>query len=282
MTKTLNSNQFVLGGDLKINRLGFGAMRVTGPGVWDYPKDVKGAINLLKKVVDMGVNFIDTADSYGPEVSENLIKEALYPYPKDLVIATKGGLTRPNAQRWEPVGRAEYIMQCVEISLRRLKVDQIDLYQLHAIDPQVPLQETLGALKQMQKQGKIRHIGLSNFSVREIEQAKEIIKPVSIQNLYNLANRRSEDVLMYCEKHNMGFIPWYPIGDGQLVKGAIAKMAEKKGVTPAQLALAWLLKRSPVMIPIPGTSSLDHFKENMGTLQVELTDTEFNELESLY
>ncbi len=275
------SGTFLLG-DMPVNRLGFGAMRLTGPGIWGESKNPKEAGIVLRKVIELGVNLIDTADSYGPEVSENIIAETLYPYPSDLVIATKGGLVRPGRERWVPLGRSEYLIQCVEMSLRRLRLDCIDLYQLHAIDPLVPLEESVGALKIMQMQGKIRHIGLSNFSISEIERAKKIVDIVSIQNHYNLSNRKSEDVLEYCEKHNLGFIPWYPIGSGNLAHpgGLIEKIANQKGCSPAQIALAWLLKRSKAMLPIPGTSSIKHLEENVAAAAIELTNQEFIQLQS--
>jgi pyridoxine 4-dehydrogenase len=277
------SGTFSLGGDLPVHRLGFGAMRVTGSGIWGDPQNPKEAKAVLRRVLELGINLIDTADAYGPETSENLLAETLYPYPSDLVIATKGGLTRPGPERWIPVGRAEYLIQCVEMSLRRLKLDCIDLYQLHHLDPKVPMEESLGALKEMQQQGKIRHIGLSNVSVAEIKHAQQIVNIVSVQNLYNLENRESEDVLQYCEKQKLGFIPWYPIASGDLARsgGQLDTLARKKGVTPAQLALAWLLKRSPVMLPIPGTSNLTHLEENTAAAAIELSDKEFAQLESL-
>lgn len=277
------SGAFTLGGDLTVRRLGYGAMRITGPGIWGDPKDPAEARRVLRRGVELGVNFIDTADSYGPEVSENLIAEALHPYPKDLVIATKGGLTRQGPDVWKPVGRPEYLQQCVEMSLRRLKVDAIDLYQLHRIDPKVPAEETLGALKEMQQAGKIRHLGLSEVSVAEIEHAKGIVDIVSVQNLYNLTNRQSEAVLDYCAKNNLGFIPWFPVASGDLARpgGPLDQAAKKHDATVAQLALAWLLKRSPVMLPIPGTSSVAHLEENVAAAQLQLTDEEFDSLTQL-
>ena len=271
------SGTFSIGGDLPVHRLGFGAMRITGTGVWGEPADPAAARRLLREVVDLGVNLIDTADSYGPEVSERLIAEALHPYPAGLVIATKGGLTRAGPGIWAPVGRPEYLRQCVELSLRRLKLDRIDLYQLHRIDPKVPAAETLGALKELQQAGKIRHVGLSEVSVKEIEHARKILPIVSVQNLYNLGNRQSEAVLDYCAKHQLGFIPWFPLAAGDMAKagGALAQAAEKHRATLSQLALAWLLHRSPVMLPIPGTSSSAHLRENMGAAAVQLTDAEW-------
>lgn len=257
---------------MRVHRLGFGAMRITGSGVWGEPEDPVAARRLLRKVVDLGVNLIDTADSYGPEVSERLIAEALHPYPKGLIIATKGGLTRSGPGAWAPVGRPEYLSQCVEMSLRRLKVDCIDLYQLHRFDPKVPMGETLGALKKLQKEGKIRHIGLSEVSVEEIRKARRIVPIVSVQNLYNFGNRQSEAVLDYCTKHRLGFIPWFPLAAGGMSKtgSPLDQAAQRHGVTVSQLALAWLLHRSPVILPIPGTSSIAHLKENVGAAKVKL------------
>ena len=267
------SGLFKIGGDLPVHRLGFGAMRITGAGIWGDPKDPAAARQLLREVVDLGVNLIDTADSYGPEVSERLIAEALHPYPKDLVIATKGGLTRAGPERWAPVGRPEYLRQCVELSLRRLKLDCIDLYQLHRIDPRVPVAESLGALRELQQAGKIRHIGLSEVSVAEIEQAQKTVTVVSVQNLYNLGNRQSEAVLDYCAQHQLGFIPWFPLAAGDMARpgSPLDQAAKQHGATVAQLALAWLLQRSPVMLPIPGTASSAHLRENMGASGVKLT-----------
>ena len=274
------SGIFKLGGDLPVHRLGFGAMRITGEGVWGDPKDPAEARKLLRRVVDLGVNLIDTADSYGPETSELLIAEALHPYPKGLVVATKGGLTRSGPGEWHPVGRPEYLRQCVELSLRRLKLDCIDLYQLHRIDPKVPAAESLGALKDLQKAGKIRHIGLSEVSVKEIEQAQKTVKIVSVQNLYNLANQQSSAVLDYCTKHNLGFIPWFPLAAGDIAKpgGPLDKAAKAHKATTSQLALAWLLQKSPVVLPIPGTSSVKHFEENMGGANVRLTESEWADI----
>ena len=268
---------FEIGGDLPVHRLGFGAMRITGPGVWGEPKDPAEARRVLRRAVELGVNLIDTADSYGPEVSERLIAEALHPYPGGLVIATKGGLTRSGPGKWAPVGRPEYLQQCVEMSLRRLRIDRIDLYQLHRIDPKVPAAETLGALKELQRAGKIRHIGLSEVSVAEIEEARKIVAIVSVQNLYNLGNRQSEAVLDYCAKHAMGFIPWFPLAAGEMARpgGILDQAARKHGATVSQLALAWLLHRSPVVLPIPGTSSVTHLEENQGAASLSLTEAEW-------
>jgi pyridoxine 4-dehydrogenase len=284
-TTTYNASQsgsFLIGGKLPVHRLGFGAMRLTGPNIWGKSQNPQEAKEILHRAVELGINFMDTADSYGPGSSEDIIAETLYPYPKGLVIATKGGLLRPSPEDWVPLGRPEYLMQCVELSLRRLKIDCIDLYQLHAVDPHVSIEESVGALKQLQKQGKIRFIGLSNVSVAEIEKAQKIVEVVSVQNLYNLYNRESEDVLIYCEKHNIGFIPWYPLGNGDLTrsKPELERIAKEKGATSAQIALAWLLKRSKVMLPIPGTASLKHLEENIQAVSVDLTDEEFRQLSS--
>ena len=277
------SGTFTLGGDLPVHRLGFGAMRITGQGIWGEPKDPEEARRVLQRLPDLGVNFIDTADSYGPEVSEVLIAEALYPYPAGMVIATKGGLTRQGPDQWLPVGRPEYLRQCLELSLRRLKIDTIDLYQLHRFDPQVPAEDTLGALKDLQQQGKIRHLGLSEVSVEELEHAQTIVKIVSVQNLYNLSERKSEALLDYCTEKSIGFIPWFPVAGGDLVRpgGVLDTAAKEHQATVAQLALAWLLKRSPVMLPIPGTSSVAHLEENVAAASVTLTDEEFESLSAL-
>jgi pyridoxine 4-dehydrogenase len=271
---------FKIGGDMPINRVGFGAMRITGPGIWGEPKNPADMRKVLRKALDLGINLIDTADSYGPEVSERLIAEALYPYPKDLVIATKGGLTRSGPEKWAPVGRPEYILQCVEMSLRRLKIDCIDLYQLHRIDPKVPASETLGALKNLQKAGKIRHIGLSEVSVDEIRHARKIVDVVSVQNHYNLSYRKSEKVLDYCTKNGLGFIPWFPLAGGEIARpgGPLDKAAKRHNATSSQLALAWLLYRSPVILPIPGTSSISHLVENVQAAALRLSDTEWSEI----
>ncbi len=277
------SGTFPIGGDLTVNRMGFGAMRITGKGIWGGPKDPAECKRVLKRALDLGVNFIDTADNYGPDVSENLIAEALYPYADGLVIATKGGVTRQGPDQWAPVGRPEYLRQCVEMSLRRLKMDTIDLYQLHRIDPKVPAEETLGALKDLQTQGKIKHIGLSEVSVEELEHAQTIVPIVSVQNLYNLSARSSEKLLDYCTEKSIGFIPWFPVAGGDLVKpgGVLDRAAKTHGATVAQLALAWLLQRSPVMLPIPGTSSVAHLEENVGASSLTLTDEEFASLSAL-
>jgi pyridoxine 4-dehydrogenase len=270
-----------LGGDLTVNRMGFGAMRITGSGIWGEPPSREAAVATLRRVVELGVNFIDTADSYGPSVSEEIIAEALYPYADDLVIGTKGGNLRTGPNIWIPCGRPDYLRQQLELSLRHLKLERIDLYQLHRIDPTVPLEETLGGLKEMQDEGKIRHIGLSEVSVAEVEQARKVVDVVSVQNLYNLADRHHEAVLDYCEKENLAFIPWFPLATGKLAGsgGALDKAAEQHGLAPAQLALAWVLQRSPVMLPIPGTSKVAHLEENMKAAGVQLTADEYAALE---
>lgn len=274
------SGTFQLGGDLPIFRLGFGAMRITGKGIWGEPPDPAAARQLLRRVVDLGINFIDTADSYGPEVSERLLAEALHPYPEGLVIATKGGLTRPGPDQWRPDGRPEYLRACVEGSLRRLKVDCLDLYQLHRIDRRVPLEDSLGTLRDLQLQGKIRHLGLSEVDEREIEQASRIAPIVSVQNEYNLGNRRSEDTLNYCEQHGLAFIPWFPVAAGALAApgGPLDRAAQGHGATVAQLSLGWLLHRSPVMLPIPGTSSIAHLEENTAAAELSLSLDEWAEI----
>ena len=273
---------FSLGGDLSVNRLGYGAMRLTGQGIWGEPKDPEAARAVLRRAVELGINFIDTADSYGPAVGERLIGEALSPYADGVVVATKGGLTRQGPNRWMPVGRPEYLAQQVEMSLRFLKVERIDLYQLHRIDPKVPVEESLGALGRLQKQGKIRHIGLSEVKVDEIERAQKTVKIVSVQNEYNIGNRKSEDVLKYCEQNGIGFIPWFPVAAGDLAKpgGVLDEVAKRHEATVAQLALAWLLHRSPVMLPIPGTSSVEHLEENTAAADLELTKEEWAEIEA--
>ena len=256
-------------------------MRITGKGIWGEPEDPEAAKKLLRRVVELGINFIDTADSYGPEVSERLIAEALHPYPEGLVIATKGGLTRQGPNEWNAVGRPEYIRQCVEMSLRRLRVERIDLYQLHRIDPKIPAEETLGALLDLQKAGKIRHVGLSEVNPEEIENAQKILPIVSVQNEYNIGNRKSENTLQFCEENNLGFIPWFPVAAGDLAKagGALDAAAALHDATVAQLALAWLLHRSSVILPIPGTSSIAHLEENTAAAQVKLSDAEWAEFE---
>ncbi len=283
-TPTIHATQsgtFTLG-DLTIHRLGYGAMRITGEGIWGEPRNPEEARKVLRRAVELGVDFIDTADAYGPEVSERLIAEALHPYPKDLIIATKGGLTRSGPNKWAPVGRAEYLRQCVEMSLRRLKVERIDLWQLHRIDPRVPVEESLGEIKKMQEEGKIRHIGLSEVKPEEIDQARKIVDVVSIQNQYNLGDRKHEDTLAYAEKHKLGFIPWFPVGGGTLTKpgGPLDAAAKRHNVSITQLALAWLLHRSPVMLPIPGTSTVQHLEENLAAAGIQLDDKEWTALEA--
>ncbi|MEV0329505.1 aldo/keto reductase [Micromonospora echinospora] len=274
------SGRYRIGGDLPVDRLGYGAMQLTGPGVWGDPKDPAEALRVLRRAVELGVTFIDTADSYGPFVSELLIREALHPYRDDLVIATKAGLTRSGPDDWRPVGRPEYLRQQCELSLRHLGLETIDLYQLHRIDPQVPLADQLGELALLRQEGKIRHIGLSEVTVEQIEQAREIAPIVSVQNLFNLADRRAEPVLQHCERHDLAFIPWFPIATGTLARpgGPLDAIAAGHHATPAQLALAWLLRRSPVMLPIPGTSSVAHLEENVAAAEVTLTDDEFEAL----
>jgi pyridoxine 4-dehydrogenase len=276
------SGTFKLGGDLTIHRLGFGAMRITGEGIWGEPKHPERAKQVLRRARDLGVNFIDTADSYGPEVSERLIAEALYPYPSDLVIATKGGLTRSGPNRWAPVGRPEYLRQCVEMSLRRLKVERLDLWQLHRIDPKVPVEESLGAIKELQRQGKIRHVGLSEVLTADIERAQKTVPIVSVQNLYNVSERKYESTLAYCEQNKLGFIPWFPVAAGTLARpgGPLDAAAKRHHATVAQLSLGWLLHRSPVMLPIPGTSSMEHLEENIAAASVELSADEWKAIES--
>jgi pyridoxine 4-dehydrogenase len=274
------SGTFKLGGDLEVNRLGYGTMQLTGEGVWGEPDDRDEAIAVLKRAVDAGVNFIDTADSYGPEVAERLIFEALHPYADDLVIATKAGLTRSGPGDWRPVGRPEYLRQQCELSLRRLGLETIDLFQLHRIDEKVELAEQVGELANLQKEGKIRHIGLSEVDVSQLEEAQKTAKIASVQNLFNLTNRDAEPLLEYSEKNDIGFIPWFPLATGKLVEegGPLAEIAADTGAEPSQLALAWLLKRSPVMLPIPGTSSVAHLEQNLGAAELELTDDQFEAL----
>jgi len=276
------SGTFALGGDLTVNRLGFGAMRITGDGIWGEPKDPAGAKKVLQRAVELGVNFIDTADAYGPDVSERLIGEALSPYAKGVVIATKGGLTRQGPNKWLPVGRPEYLEQQVEMSLRWLKTDRIDLWQLHRIDPKVPVEESLGIIKKLQEQGKIRHVGLSEVKPHEIDQARKVIEIVSVQNQYNLGDRQHEDVVDYCTKHNLAFIPWYPVAAGKLAQpgGKLDAAAKKHNATVSQLSIAWLLQRSPVILPIPGTSSIEHLEENVKSADVTLTPEEWKDIES--
>jgi aryl-alcohol dehydrogenase-like predicted oxidoreductase len=274
------SGTFAIGGETTVNRLGFGAMQLTGKGVWGSPRDPEEAVRVLRRAVELGVNFIDTADSYGPFVSEMLIREALHPYPEDLTIATKAGLTRHGPGIWRPVGRPEYLRQQCELSLRHLGLDCIPLYQLHRIDPKVPLAEQMGELSALQGEGKIRHIGLSEVTVDQLGEAQQHAQIVSVQNLFNLSNRKAEGLLEHCERHDIGFIPWFPLATGELARpeGPLDRIAEETGATPSQLALAWLLRRSPVMLPIPGTSSVGHLEENLKAAEVELTDEQFEAL----
>jgi aryl-alcohol dehydrogenase-like predicted oxidoreductase len=271
------SGTFTIGGDLTVNRLGFGAMQQTGPGVWGLPRDHGEAIRVLRRTVDLGIDFIDTADSYGPHVNEELIREALHPYPDGLVIATKAGFVRPGPGQWTPLGRPEYLRQEAELSLRRLGLERIDLFQLHRIDPKVPLEEQLGVLVELRREGKIRHIGVSEVSLAELRRARELAPIATVQNEYNVARRSAEDVLVYAEAEGLAFIPWFPLATGGLAKpgSSLAQFASELGATPAQLALSWLLRRSPAMIPIPGTSSLAHLEENVAAAHLELTDEQF-------
>jgi pyridoxine 4-dehydrogenase len=289
-TATRHDGTFSIG-DLEVRRLGFGAMRITGPGVWGEPRDHEEAIRVLRRAVELGCNFIDTADSYGPDVSERLIAEALFPYPKELVIATKGGFVRPGPDRWTEDGRPAHLRAACEGSLRRLRVERIDLYQLHRIDPKVPADDQIGTLAALQAEGKIRYIGLSEVGVKEIEQARRRISVVTVQNRYSLTDRTHEQVVDYCQREGIGFIPWYPLGAGDLTKargaigrlvskrGAIDRLASKRGATPSQLALMWLLWRSPVMLPIPGTSRVDHLEENVAAASMQVDDEEFRALD---
>jgi pyridoxine 4-dehydrogenase len=274
------SGTFKIGGDIEVNRLGFGAMRITGKGIWDEPANPKAARETLARLPDLGVNFIDTADSYGPDVSENLIREVLHPY-QGLTIATKGGFTRQGPDLWAPVGRPEYLRQCVMMSLRRLGVDRIDLWQLHRVDAKVPQDEQFSAIRDMQNEGLIRHVGLSEVGVPEVEAASKYFKVATVQNLYNLGNRQSEAVVEYADKHGIGFIPWYPLAAGELAKegSLLSGIAKKLGATDGQVALAWLLKRSPVMLPIPGTGSPDHLEENLKAASLQLSQEDYEALE---
>jgi pyridoxine 4-dehydrogenase len=275
------SDSFTIGGDLEVRRLGFGAMRLTGNGIWGPPDDPAEARRVLRRVVELGVNLIDTADSYGPEVSENLIAETLHPYPEGLVIATKGGMRRTGPGRWPRDARPERLKECCEASLRRLRLERIDLYQLHGPDPQVPLEDSLGALKELQDEGKIRHVGVSNVSADELERARAVVEVVTVQNRYNLTDRHSEDVLDACDRDGIGFIPWFPLAVGELVRagGPLDELARSRDATPGQLALAWLLARSPVMLPIPGTASVEHLEENVAAASIELAPDEVERLE---
>lgn len=271
---------FAIGGDVTVTRLGFGAMRITGPGIWGEPADPAAALEVLSALPGLGVDFVDTADSYGPEVSERLIREALHPYRDGLVVATKAGLTRHGPDIWKPVGRPEYLRQQCLMSLRRLGLERIDLFQLHRVDPRVPADEQYGTLAELRDEGLVRHVGLSQVSVEEIEAARAIVPISTVQNLYNLGDRSSEDVVEHCEAHQIGFIPWFPLAAGRLAGpgGAAAEIAEQHDVTPGQVALAWLLQRSPVMLPIPGTGSLAHLRDNVAAARLSLSDDEMARL----
>ena len=277
-----DDSTFSIGGDLPVNRLGFGAMRLTGEMIWGWPPDRENARKVLQRAVDLGVNLIDTADAYGPETDELLIAEALYPYPKGLVIATKGGQIRPGPTQWVPKGDPEYLKQCVDKSLKRLKLERIDLYQLHRVDPKVPMEDSLGALKEMQSAGKIRHIGLSEVSPEQVQRARKIVPIVTVQNRYNITDRQWDNTLAYCEKEQIGFMPWAPVGGTRgMTSAALEKIAKDHGISIYQLGLAWLLHRSPVMLPIPGTSSLAHLDENMAARKIQLTAEEWKTIDAL-
>lgn len=274
------AGELLLGNDLRVTRLGFGAMRITGNGIWGEPANRPEALRILRRAVELGINFIDTADSYGPNVSEEIIAEALYPYPADLVIATKGGFARPGPNQWVEDGRPEHLRSACEGSLRRLRLDRIDLYQLHRIDPKVPAEDQLGTLKDLQAQGKIKHIGLSEVNVRQIQHAQTIVPVVSVQNRYTVDDRGSENVLKYCETQKMGFIPWFPLGAGKVARAdsPVSGMAARLKATPSQVALAWLLARSPVMLPIPGTSRVEHLEENVAAADLKIDETKLQNL----
>ena len=277
------SGTFKIGGDVPVVRLGFGAMRITGRGVWGEPEDGEECVAVLRRAVELGITLIDSADSYGPFVSERLIAEALYPYPENLVIATKAGLQRPGPDEWVPDGRPEHLRERCEGSLKRLKLERIDLFQLHRIDPKVPVEDQIGALVKLQEEGKIRHIGLSEVTVGQIETVREITEVATVQNLYNLSDRHSEAVLNYCTKENIGFIPWFPLATGSLADpdGPLSAAARRLHATPGQVALAWLLKKSPVMLPIPGTSKVDHLENNAQAALLRLDAEMFEELEEI-
>jgi aryl-alcohol dehydrogenase-like predicted oxidoreductase len=277
---TITKSGTVTLGDLTVNRLGFGAMRITGQGVWGQPADPETARKVLRRAVELGVNFIDTADSYGPGVSEELIAEALHPYPDDLVIATKAGLVRPGPGKWDPDGRPEHVREACEASLRRLRVERIDVYQSHRPDPNVPYEETIGAFKDLQQEGKVRHVGVSNVGRGDLARARTLVEVVSVQNRYNLGDRASENVLDVCTSDGIAFIPWFPLATGQLAGSALERVAQRKSATPMQVGLAWLLHHSPVMLPIPGTSSVDHLQENVEAAAIELTEADLEELEA--
>ncbi len=275
------SGTFNLGGELPVHRMGYGAMRLTGEGVWGDAPNREEAKRVLRRALELGINFIDTADAYGPHTNEVLIAEALHPYAKGLVLATKGGLARTGPGQWPSVGRPEYLQQCVELSLRRLRVERIDLWQLHRIDAKVPVEESLAPIAKLQQEGKIRHVGLSEVKPHEIEQARKVLPIVSVQNQYNIGDRQHEDTLEYCEKHGIAFIPWYPVASGKLAQpgGPLDTAAKRHDATVAQLALAWLLHRSPVMLPIPGTSSVAHLEENTAAVNLTLDDAEWSAIE---
>jgi pyridoxine 4-dehydrogenase len=286
MTESAPANAagtLTIGGDLTVNRLGFGAMRITGKGVWGDPQDPDTARAVLRRAIELGVNLVDTADSYGPEVSELLIAEALHPYPDDLAIATKAGLTRRGPNEWGRDGRPEHLMQACEGSLRRLKLDSIDLYQLHAPDPKVPYEESIGAMAELQRAGKVRHIGISNVSVEQLEQARGIVEVASVQNSYSIASRESDPLLAACERHGLAFFPWYPLGAGMALQigGELDRVAGAHGATKAQILLAWILHRSPAIVPIPGTSSVAHLEENVAAAALKLSDEEMAALDSV-
>jgi pyridoxine 4-dehydrogenase len=276
------SGTFAIGGDLPVHRLGFGTMRLTGEGVWGEPPDVRESIRVLRRALELGITLLDTADSYGPEVAERLIAEALYPYPTDLVIATKAGFQRPGPGRWVEDGRPKHLRQACEGSLRRLRLDRIDLLQLHRIDPKVAMEDQIGALLDLQNEGKVRHIGLSEVTVAQIEAVRRMATIVSVQNRYNLLDRKSEEVLDYCTRESLGFLPWFPLATGDLARGdgPLGHTAQRLGATPAQAALAWLLHKSPVMLPIPGTSKIEHLEENTAAALLELDDSIMEEVES--
>ncbi len=273
------SGTFTLGGELTVNRLGYGAMRITGEGIWGPPKNKKEAVAVLRRAVELGVNFIDTADSYGPNVSEELIAEALHPYPKDLVIATKGGWLRPGPNQWTHEASAEHLRKAVEGSLKRLRLDRIDVYQLHAPAPATPFRDSVQALAELQREGKIRLVALSNVTREHVEKAQKIVPIASVQNRYSFADREWENVVDYCEQNGIGFIPWFPLGAGKVAGEALSRVANAHQATPMQVALAWLLQRTPVMLPIPGTSSVQHVEENIAAAGVKLTKSEFEELD---
>jgi pyridoxine 4-dehydrogenase len=275
-----SAGQFLIGGDLRVTRLGYGAMRITGDGIWGPPKDRAEAIRVLKRAVELGINFIDTADSYGPAVSEEIIAEALYPYPQSLVIATKGGFDRSGPNQWKENGNPAHLRSACEGSLRRLRLEQIDLYQLHRIDSKVPAEDQLGVLKDMQAEGKIKHIGLSEVSIKQIQHARKIVHVVSVQNRYSIADRGSEDVLEYCEKEKLGFIPWFPLAAGKVggKETPVARLAGRLRARPSQVALAWLLAKSPVMLPIPGTSKVEHLEENVAAADLKIDANQMQEL----